>query len=69
MGLRRNTHHGVRLIFHFVWIPKYRNKVFAEPYRSSLKAIIGKMTYDDDIELHGLEVPEDHVHRVGRSCS
>jgi len=67
MELRRNTHHVFRLMYHFVWIPKYRHKVFAEPYRSTLKAIIGKIAYDYDIELVELEVPEDHVHMVVRA--
>ncbi|WP_419234615.1 transposase [Rickettsia endosymbiont of Nabis limbatus] len=27
-------------MYHFVWIPKYRHKVFIEPYRESLRLII-----------------------------
>ena len=67
MELRRNTHHVYRLMYHFVWIPKYRHKVFSEPYRETLKAIIGKICYDYDIELVELEVPVDHIHMVVRS--
>lgn len=67
MELRRNTHHVFRLMYHFVWIPKYRHKVFAEPYREMLKAIIGKAAYDYDIELVELEVPEDHIHMLVRA--
>lgn len=69
MELRRNTHHVFRLMYHFVWIPKYQHKVFAEPYRSTLKAIIGKIAYDYEIELVELvelEVLENHVHMVVR---
>lgn len=54
-------------MYHFVWIPKYRHKVFVEPYRSTLKAIIGKITYDYDIDLVELEVLEDHIHMVVRA--
>ncbi len=54
-------------MYHFVWIPKYRNKVFCEPYRSELKAIIQKIGYDYDIDIVELEVPEDHIHMVVRS--
>jgi putative transposase len=45
-------HHVFRLMYHFVWIPKYRHKVFSEPYRSELKAIIQKVgcNYNIDIE-------------------
>jgi len=53
-------------MYHFVWIPKYRHKVFAEPYREMLKGIIGKAAYDYDIELVELEIPEDHIHMVVR---
>ncbi len=36
-------------MYHFVWIPKYRHKVFEEPYRTVLKDIIRKVGYDYDI--------------------
>ena len=67
MELRANTHPVYRLMYHFVWIPKYRHKVFSEPYRSALKAIINKICYDYDIELVELEVPIDHIHLVVRT--
>jgi putative transposase len=67
MDLRRNSHHVFRLMYHFVWIPKYRHKVFIEPYRSDLKAIIQKIGYDYDIEIVELEVPVDHIHMVVRA--
>ena len=54
-------------MYHFVWIPKYRHKVFSEPYRGVLKAIISKVCYDYDIELVELEVPEDYIHMVVRT--
>ena len=67
MELRRNTHHVFRIMFHFIWIPKYRHKVFVEPYRSTLKQIIDKIAYDYDIELVELEVPVDHIYMVVRT--
>jgi putative transposase len=57
MELQRNTHH----VF---WIPKYRRKVFMEPYRATMKAIIKKIVYDYDIRIVELEIPEDHIHMV-----
>ena len=45
-------------MYHFIWIPKYRHKIFEEPYRSGLKTII---------EIVELEVPVDHIHMVVRS--
>jgi len=67
MELTRNSHHVFRIMYHFVWIPKYRHKVFAEPYRSNLKAIIYKIGYDYNIEIVELEVPDDHIHMVVKS--
>ncbi len=67
MELQRNSHHVFRIMYHFVWIPKYRHKIFEEPYRSTLKGIIGKIGYDYDIEIVELEVPVDHIHMVIRS--
>lgn len=51
-------------MYHFVWIPKYRHKVFAEPYRNGLRDIICKIAYDYNIEIVELEIPKDHVHMV-----
>ena len=54
-------------MYHFVWIPKYRHKIFHEPYRSSLKGIIQKIGYDYNIEIVELEIPADHIHMVVKS--
>jgi putative transposase len=54
-------------MYHFVWIPKYRHKVFEEPYRSVLKNIISKIGYDYNIEIVELEIPRDHVHMIVKS--
>ena len=66
-GLRRNRHHVFRTMYHFVWIPKYRHKVFSSPYREKLKLIIHKAGYDYNIEIVELEIPEDHIHTVVKS--
>ena len=50
-----------------MWIPKYRHKVFSEPYRGATKSIIQKIGYDYDIDIVELEIPEDHIHMVVRS--
>ncbi len=67
MELDRNSHHVFRIMYHFVWIPKYRHKIFNEPYRSSLKDIIYKIGYDYNIKIVELEVPVDHIHMVVKS--
>jgi putative transposase len=66
MELQKNTHHLFRLMYHFVWILKYWHKLFTDPYRESLRAIIEKIGYDYDIDIVELEVPEDHIHMVVR---
>jgi len=67
MELQRNTHHVFRIMYHFVWIPKYRRKVFTEPYRTALKSVIEQIGYDYNIEIVELEVPVDHIHMVVRT--
>jgi len=67
MELTRNSHHVFRIMYHFVWVPKYRHKVFMEPYRTTLKKIIYKIGYDYNIEIVELEVPVDHVHMIIKS--
>ena len=64
MELERGLHNVYRIMYHFVWIPKYRHKVFAEPYREVLKGMIRKVAYDYDMKVEEIEVPEDHVHMV-----
>ena len=64
MQLDRNSHHVYRIGYHFVWIPKYRHKVFTEPFRTTLKAIIKKTAYDYDMRVEELEIPEDHIHML-----
>lgn len=67
MKLDRNAHHVYRLMYHFVWIPKYRHKVFKEPYRGVLKDIIRKVGYDYNINIKELELPVDHIHMIVKS--
>ena len=47
-----------------MWIPKYRRKVFVEPYRGAMKAIIKKIGYDYNFDIQELEIPKDHIHMV-----
>jgi putative transposase len=53
-------------MYHFVRKLKYRHKLFTDPYRESLRAIIEKIGYDYDIDIVVLEVLEDHIHMVVR---
>lgn len=69
METQRNIHRVYRLMYHFVWIPKYRHKVFKEPYHSMMKVITQKVGYDYDIDKVELEIPEDHIHIVIRGIA
>ena len=51
-------------MYHFVWIPKYRNAVFKRPYAEYLKALICKIAYDYDMEMSEIEVVDDHIHMM-----
>ena len=64
MELQRNRHHVFRIMYHFVWIPKYRNAVFKQPYAEYLKVLIRKIAYDYDMEVSEIEVVEDHIHMM-----
>lgn len=63
MDLQRAPHHVTRLEYHLVWTPKYRRKVFDEPYRTVLQQILVKAAYDHDMTVLELEIP-DHVHAL-----
>ena len=64
MELTRGLHNVYRIMYHFVWIPKYRHKIFCEPYCTMLKGIIEKAAYDYDMCVEEIEIPEDHIHMM-----
>lgn len=65
MQLHRHTHHVFRLMYHFVWIPKYRHKGFGEPAAARLKQGLRKIGYD--MPVVELEIPADHIHMLVES--
>jgi len=54
-------------MYDIVRIPKYWRNVFLEPYRSAMKTIIHKVSFDYDIDIVELEIPEEHIHLVVKS--
>jgi len=46
-------------MYHFVWIPKYRHKVFSEPYRKSKAELAGGFKIDYDIDIVELKTATD----------
>ena len=57
----------ISVMYHFVWIAKYRHKVSCEPCGEVLKRIFEKIGYDYNIDIVELEIPVDHLHMVVRS--
>lgn len=64
MELSRNSHHVYYIHYHFVWIPKYRHKIFEEPHATALKQIIRQAAYNYDMEVTEIEIPKDHIHMM-----
>jgi putative transposase len=62
-----DSHHVFRIMYHFVWITKYRHKIFVKPQKETLKQIINKIGYDYNINIVELEIPLDHIHMVIKS--
>jgi putative transposase len=54
-------------MYHFVWIPKYRHKVFGDPYGEALKVMLRKVGYDYNLPVVELEIPGDHIHMLVES--
>lgn len=54
-------------MYHFVWIPTYRHKLFREPYASTLKRVLRKIGYDYNMTVVEVEIPVDHIHMVVES--
>ena len=51
------------LMYHFVWIPKYRRKVFSDPYSEMMKAIIHMVVISKP------KVSPSHIMQVIKSIS
>jgi len=60
--LRRSRHCVYDLKYHFVWIPKYRKKLFDDRMMERLKEIFREIAEQYDLEIDTMEVMDDHVH-------
>ena len=59
----KSTEDRRRCSFHFVFVPKYRRRVFVnEDKRFMLKEFLKKICEKYAIGIHALEVAPDHVH-------
>jgi putative transposase len=62
MPLRRSAHCVYDTQYHFVWVPKYRKKIFKGKVRHRAKALILSTCAFYHVALIECEVAIDHVH-------
>jgi putative transposase len=63
MGLKRVSHAVYDTVYHLVWCPKYRKKIFVEEdIRGRAEEIIKEICDEYGIEIEEMEVAIDHVH-------
>ena len=61
MGTKRSAHSVYNLAYHFVRVPKFREKMLGGEVGKGLKEIIGWICEEYEWEIEALEVMEDHV--------
>ena len=63
MGLKRLSHAVYDTVYHLVWCPKYRKKIFAaEDVRGRAEQVIKEICEEYGMEIEEMEVAIDHVH-------
>ena len=63
MGLKRASHAVYDTVYHLVWCPKYRKKIFAgEEVRQRAEQLIREICEEYGFGVEEMEVAEDHVH-------
>ena len=63
MGLRRSSHAVYDTVYHLVWCPKYRKKIFGDKeIRERAKQLINEISEEYGMEIEEMEVAIDHVH-------
>ena len=59
---RTGAHTKHRLLFHIVFIPKYRKRVLPFDLAKRLRELLAQGCEMNDWEIHRLEIQPDHVH-------
>ena len=63
MGLKRASHAVYDTVYHVVWCPKYRKKIFVgEEVRERAEQLVREICEEYGFEIEEMEVAEDHVH-------
>jgi len=61
--LRRSSHAVYDTVYHLVWCPKYRKKIFEDKeIQERGKQLIQDISEDYGMEIEEMEVASDHVH-------
>ncbi len=58
------AHTKHRLMYHLVWIPKYRKRVLKGAIAERLRVLFLQCAEVNEWEIHELNVREDHVHML-----
>jgi putative transposase len=60
----RGAHTRHRLLYHLVWIPKYRKKILAGGVAARLRGLIERTARQNAWPLIELNIQSDHVHAL-----
>ncbi|WP_368015051.1 IS200/IS605 family transposase, partial [Hydrogenibacillus schlegelii] len=60
--IRSGRHSRYLMLYHMVWIPKYRRTVLEGPMADRLKEILQETAKERGWEIIAMEVMPDHVH-------
>ena len=60
--IKSSRHSRYLILYHMVWIPKYRRTVLEGPIADRLKEIIQETAKERGWEIIAMEVMSDHVH-------
>jgi putative transposase len=66
MGYEHKNHSKFLLMYHVIFVCKYRKKIL-EPVSSELKQIIQSIEKESNFEVLEMETDKDHIHLLVRS--
>jgi len=64
MRYRSGSHSKYRLMYHLVWIPKYRKRILEGAVKSRLEELFRQCAEMNDWTIEELNIQKDHVHML-----
>jgi putative transposase len=61
------NHSKFLLMYHIIFVCKYRKKILFEPINEELKQIIFNISKESDFEILEMETDKDHIHFLIKS--